>query len=412
MNRVEQVFLNSLEAALRGASLEPQPELTEAEWAQMMTMAQSHHVLPMVFEAVFRLPGIENAPFFPSVKQQVRRQVMLQVLKTNEFLTLNRDLRAAGVRPLVVKGIICRNLYPNPDLRQSGDEDLLIPPEQFPACHAALAACGMEPADPGVDFEQAYEIPYGKPGSPLYLELHRYLFPPDSEAYGNLNRFFENAQVCEEVIQGEPILTLAPTEHLFYLICHAFKHFLHSGFGIRQVCDIIMFARHDGNRIDWERILENCRQIRAERFTAALLRIGQLYLGFNPEAACLPACWLDIQVDEKPMLEDLLNSGVFGDAELSRKHSSTITLTAVADQNRGRGKRSGILKSLFPSAGALEKRYPYLKKYPFLLPVAWGARIVHYGSEIRSSRNNTAAGAVKIGTRRVELLKQYGILDR
>ena len=234
----------------------------------------------------------------------------------------------------------------------------------------------------------------------------------DSEAYGDLNRFFENAQVCEEVIQGEPILTLAPTEHLFYLICHAFKHFLHSGFGIRQVCDIIMFARHDGNRIDWERILENCRQIRAERFTAALLRIGQLYLGFNPEAACLPACWLDIQVDEKPMLEDLLNSGVFGDAELSRKHSSTITLTAVADQNRGRGKRSGILKSLFPSAGALEKRYPYLKKYPFLLPVAWGARIVHYGSEIRSSRNNTAAGAVKIGTRRVELLKQYGILDR
>ena len=371
MNRVEQVFLNSLEAALRGASLEPQPELTEAEWAQLMTMAQSHHVLPMVFEAVFRLPGIENAPFFQAVKQQVRRQVMLQVLKTNEFLTLNRDLRAAGVRPLVVKGIICRNLYPNPDLRQSGDEDLLIPPEQFSACHTALAACGMEPADPGVDFEQAYEIPYGKPGSPLYLELHRYLFPPDSEAYGNLNRFFENAQVCEEVIQGEPILTLAPTEHLFYLICHAFKHFLHSGFGIRQVCDIIMFARHDGNRIDWERILENCRQIRAERFTAALLRIGQLYLGFNPEAACLPACWLDIQVDEKPMLEDLLNSGVFGDAELSRKHSSTITLTAVADQNRGRGKRSGILKSLFPSAGA-----------------------------------------VKIGTRRVELLKQYGILDR
>ena len=110
MNRVEQVFLNSLEAALRGASLEPQPELTEAEWAQLMTMAQSHHVLPMVFEAVFRLPGIENAPFFQAVKQQVRRQVMLQVLKTNEFLTLNRDLRAAGVRPLVVKGIICRNL--------------------------------------------------------------------------------------------------------------------------------------------------------------------------------------------------------------------------------------------------------------------------------------------------------------
>lgn len=32
------------------------------------------------------------------------------------------------------------------------------------------------------------------------------------------------------------------SDHLFYLICHALKHFYHSGFGIRQVCDILLFA--------------------------------------------------------------------------------------------------------------------------------------------------------------------------
>lgn len=56
---------------------------------------------------------------------------MMQTMRTNEFLELNKKLQAAGVRPLVVKGIICRNLYPQPDYKQSGDGDVLVPAEQF-----------------------------------------------------------------------------------------------------------------------------------------------------------------------------------------------------------------------------------------------------------------------------------------
>lgn len=50
----------------------------------------------------------------------------MQTMRTNEFLELNKKLHAAGVRPLVVKGIICRNLYPQPDYRRFGDEDVLV----------------------------------------------------------------------------------------------------------------------------------------------------------------------------------------------------------------------------------------------------------------------------------------------
>ena len=94
------------------------------------------------------------------------------------------------------------------------------------------------------ELERIYEVPYGKKGSLIYIELHKSLFPPESDAYGDLNRFFENVytDAIEIKIDNTDIRTMGYTDHLFYLICHAFKHFLHSGFGIRQVCDIILFA--------------------------------------------------------------------------------------------------------------------------------------------------------------------------
>jgi hypothetical protein len=39
----------------------------------------------------------------------------------------------------------------------------------------------------------AFEVPYRKAGSPLYIELHKQLFAPESDAYADLNRFFEGA---------------------------------------------------------------------------------------------------------------------------------------------------------------------------------------------------------------------------
>ena len=294
----------------------------------------------------------------------------------------------------------------------SGDEDVWVQPEQFFACHEALLAFGMQPAEPEKDIETAYEVAYGKPGSPLYIELHKSLFPPDSEAYGDLNRFFAGAHDRAAVVsvQGAAVSTLNSTDHLFYLICHAFKHFLHSGFGIRQVCDIALFANAYGDGIDWPRLLAQCTEIHAEKFSAALFHIGEKYLGFSPEKACLPPLWTEIAVDETALLEDLLSGGVYGAADRNRLHSSTITLNAVAAQKQGGKAKRNVLKTVFPSAKALSGRYPYLKKYPFLLPAAWGDRLLKYRKE--TAAGNGAAESIRIGSQRIELMKQYGILKK
>ncbi len=416
MEQIQTLFLEATKAALENKQVQWDGKLRPQDWLALLRLANTHHILPMIYEAVYSCPAaLESAQeVFASYKRSILHSVMLQAIKTSEFLSLFAHLKAAGVTPCVVKGIVCRSLYPNPDYRMSGDEDILIPPEQFKLCHDTMLEYGMELSTPEQDIDADYEIPYGKKGSPIYIELHKSLFPPDCEAYGDFNGFFEGIEqrLIEVPVQGGSVTTMGYTDHLFYLICHAFKHFLHSGFGIRQVCDIVLFANAYGDQIDWDRVLENCREIHGERFAASLFQIGEKYLTFDREKACYPVPWRSIQVDETAMLMDLLDSGIYGDSNMSRKHSSNLTLNAVSAQKQGKKASGGVLKTVFPSAKALQGRFPYLKQHPYLLPVAWMSRVLKYRKETGSVSDNHAAESLKIGKQRIELMKEYGIIGR
>ena len=406
MEQINSIFLRVLAGALRGEKAEIAERLTPEQWQEILRRAQIHKVLPLVLDAVHGCPGIDclDEAELGKYRRQARYQVMIQTLRTGEFLELNRALDAAGIRPLVVKGLVCRQLYPQADLRPSGDEDLLVRQEDFAACCRILEELGLKRI---TEAQDAYEVSFRKAESPLHIELHRQLFAPDSQAYGDLNRFFEDVfhGAAELEAEGERVMTLAPTDHLFYLICHAFKHFIHSGFGIRQVCDIVLFARRYDSEICWERVKENCEAIRADRFAAAIFRIGEKYL--DVEA---PAAFRTPDVEESPLLTDLLEGGLYGDASLSRKHSSNITLETVAAGKRGKRPRGAMAAAVFPSGEKLAGRYPYLKKYPWLLPAAWGQRLWQYARETRKNGDSSAAEALKIGQERVELLRRYGII--
>lgn len=407
-------FMEALKASLENRKVKWEAPLSRQEWMELFQLAKLHHVLPMIYEAVYACPAARcaDADMLSAYRGQVMRSVHIQIMKTSEFMQMLSHLIEAGVKPVIVKGIVCRDLYPVPDYRMSGDEDVLVPAEQFALCDKALRVFGMTPVDVNADGERDYEVPYGKPGSPIYIELHKTLFPPESEAYGDLNRFFEklHARRTEVTIQGTVIPTMAPTDHLFYLICHAFKHFLHSGFGIRQVCDIILFANRYGSQVDWNYVLNCCREIHAEYFAAAVFEIGRKYLTFDPQQAEYPKQWKDLDVDGTAMLEDLLEGGVYGDANMSRKHSSNMTLDAVSASKKGKQAHGSLMRMVFPTARKIENKYSYLRKYPFLLPVAWVSRIGQYMAETRRIKGNTAADSIRIGRERIDLMRKYRII--
>ena len=416
MKLQDKLFLEALKASLENKKLDWDFDISKELWQEILAQADSHKVLPLIFEAVHFCPAIKSVgkEFYNEVKQRCVSIMVLQIRKTSEFLMLYRHLLDQQLKPIVVKGILCRLLYPNPDLRVSADEDLLVPVADFEKAVDVLQKYGMRMTKEVDDLEAADEIGFLSQNGVSYIELHKHMFADSSEAYGELNHYFEDIFETSQPVKVDKMTVYGPEPgtHLFYLICHAFKHFLHSGFGIRQVCDIVLFANAYGAQIDWQQLFINCKEIRAEKFAAALFRIGEKYLNFNIEKSGYSKEWLEVEVDETDLLEDLLGSGIYGGASMSRRHSSNMTLEAVAAQKKGEKSAKPLVKTLFPSVKSLEGKYPYLKKHPYLLPVAWSERILEYGKELGLSEDSDAMETVRIGNQRIELFKKYGILEK
>ena len=398
LTTTETQFLHIAKAAISGGDLPAE----KVDWPTIFTLANQQKLLPILFEAARKTPAAaENATLFAVTKQQVIGQVLHQTMRASEFADLYRKLRSAGLHPIVVKGQLCSRLYPLKDHRISADDDLYISDAEFMACHEQLLANGLRIGTPADELATADEVSYTKEGSPLYIELHRRLFDSSEDAHDELNHFFASLKPVET----DGFLAMPPHEHLLYLLLHAYKHFVRSGIGLRQFCDIGLWALEYHDEIDWQRLHDQCASVHAATFAAAAFRIARDYLGIDFD---LPMPW-DASIDVEPLLHDTLCGGVYGSNDLTRLHSSTVTLNAVKANRTG--EKSSVLSTVFPKREYLERRYPYLKKRPYLLPVAWAQRIAHYASEKQSGADNSVSGSIKLGKERIELMKRYGIMD-
>lgn len=398
LTTTETQFLHIAKAAISGGDLPAE----KVDWSAIFTLANQQKLLPILFEAVRKMPAAEeNVALFAVTKQQVIGQVLNQTVRSAEFSDLYHKLRSAGLHPIVVKGQLCSRLYPLKDHRISADDDLYISDAEFMACHEQLLANGLTTDTPTDELATADEVSYTKNGSPLYIELHRHLFDSAEDAHDELNHFFADLNPVE--IDG--FLAMPPHEHLLYLLLHAYKHFVRSGIGLRQFCDIGLWAWEYHDEIDWQILHDQCASVHAATFAAAAFRIARDYLGIDFD---LPTPW-DASIDVEPLLHDTLCGGVYGSNDLTRLHSSTVTLNAVKASRTG--EKSSVLSTVFPKREYLEHRYPYLKKRPYLLPIAWVQRIAHYASEKQSGSDNSASGSIKLAKERIELMKRYDIMD-
>lgn len=398
LTKTETQFLNIAKMAIFGGDLPTE----KMDWPTIFTLANQQKLLPIIFEVVRQIDvAKENAALFAAVKQQVISQVLSQVIRSAEFVDLYKRLRVAGLHPVLVKGQLCSRLYPLKDHRISADDDIYVQDSEFLDCHERLLTEGLSTDTPADELYTADEVSYLKEGSPLYIEMHRHLFDSSEDAHDELNHFFEDIQPIE--VDG--FLVMPPHEHLLYLILHAYKHFVSCGIGLRQFCDIGLWAQAYHEQIDWRRLYDQCASVHAATFAAAAFKIARGHLGIEFD---LPALW-EAYIDVEPLLHDTLCGGVYGSNDYTRLHSSTVTLNAVKASRAG--EKSSVLSSIFPKKEYLERRYQYLKKHPYLLPVAWIQRIVNYAMEKQTSVDNSAAGSIKLAKERIELMRLYDIID-
>ena len=418
-NKVGKIKITSRFLEALGASLKKETVswsmVSALEWKRFFQLAEQQQVLPLVFEAVCNCPAAqEEQELLTHYRKKIFEQTAMQAVKTSEFLEIYKRMCEQGIKPLVIKGLVCRELYKFPNHRISTDEDVWVRREEFERVHEILNSEGMIAEGTPEDIRKAYEVPYRKEGSYIYVEVHKQLFPDDAKAYSEYNRFFERAheKAIVETIMETPIYTMCHTDHLLYLICHAFKHFLHSGIGVRQVCDIVLFANAYGEDVDWEYVYERCQEMNAEKIVATMFKMGEKYFGFDSQKACYPTVFKENVVDEQTLLNDMLEGGILGNLGANRLHSSDITLNAVVADKRGEKTKNMVIKSIFPPIQKMKGKYTYLDKHPYLLPIAWMSRFLKYRREMKKNKTTNPSESIEIGNRRVEMLKEYEVIDK
>ena len=403
------LLLDAVSAAMRGRQVSWQGQCAPDQWEDLLQLAQAHHVFAMVLDAAYDSPDFLS---LPQERQQAWKRWAVQsaaaeTMKSVRFLTFYEELCGTGLRPLVMKGQVCRSLFPNPDTRPSSDEDLLVPAAQFGPVAEFLTSRGFQCQNPSQD---AFELGFVSRDG-LYLELHQTPFSPDSDAVCDCNEPFVKVhdRAVQVPVEGGQVWTMEPQDHMLYLLLHAFKHFIHSGFGVRQICDMILWAERYGAQIQWETVFAQCEKLQCGRFAEAVFQTGYRYLAFDAEKACFPQKALELSLPLEAFVQDMLEGGVFGTADRSRQHSSTVTLGAVeADRN---GRKGSMLSAVFPDREKLARAYPYLQRYPFLLPAAWCSRLLRYGKEVCRGQTGSASESMKIGARRKALLRDLDIIQ-
>lgn len=391
---------------------------TPGDWNELFQLADIHQLLPVVYEMSYQSPELEELlsyekdgvkkgqALFEKVRKKSVHTIGRQTYRADLFLTQYDLLTAAGVHPVVLKGIVLRDIYQKGDHRISTDEDIWVPSEDFMKAVSVFQEAGFHEMDE--IRADAQEIGWQrKDGS--YIELHRTLFGEERvfgrELSGLLSGAYERSVVVT-LQNGRAVRTLSPEDHFLYLILHAYKHFVGPGVGIRQVMDIGLLGMKYREEIRWEKLLEDLKSIRAEYFTAAIFWICRNTLGI-PVAS--QTVWDDVKTDGAPLLKDMMDAGLYGSVTMERLHTATITLNQV---EAGRtNQKTSIWKTAFPPKEKLVGSYPELKDHPGRLPIVWIKRLWRYRKETKKTANNDTMETLRLGKQRTELLKQYKIIE-
>lgn len=406
---VTKTFLNMLSSCIHDTPF-ADPSLSQEEWKSLAKLAKAHNVLPLIFEKASEFDNFCALEEYLQIAAQAMTIVAEQSRRTAAFLELYSLFLQADLHPIVMKGIVCRQLYGQYcDHRPSGDEDLFIHRRDFEKVRQILTQHGYRSPHQNITFDQLetlQEMNFSNKQTGLDIDLHF-----DMVSYGNdlrkrINESFQNApqNSREEVIDGIPITTMSHTDQLHFLIIHAFKHFMGGGFGIRLVMDILLYIQAYGNQCDWEQLQTALKEVHADLFLTDLICIGNQHLGFHLAPLGQPVC-------PEELLREIVDCGVFSWVTLERRMAGQMTGAAITGKDSAQSAGLTTMRLLlFPNIDYLSSAYPQLREEPWSLPLCWWKRWMKFLTAKQSNKGKIAMESIKIGRQREKMLKKYDIL--
>ena len=152
--------------------------------------------------------------------------------------------------------------------------------------------------------------------------------------------------------------------HGLMLLIHTAMHLMHSGVGLRHLCDWAVFAAHFSEKDFRALFEEKLRELGLWDFAAALTAVSVRYLG------CPDLRWQGNPPESltRGLLLDILRGGNFGKKDRSRLNEAKL----LVNRREGTVRRGAWLRNAASAMNEKARRLmPAARKQPLLLPIGW-----------------------------------------
>ncbi len=190
---------------------------------------------------------------------------------------LIRKLKEQNIPVIILKGAaLCETIYPHAGIRTFCDLDILIHKEDTPRVIDILKQLDYSISH---THAQHHFSAFRKSGRTLPLEVHWNVVNDASpfQKYAfklPMDKLWQDAMPLE--ISGTDALWLSPEHQLIYLSVHMLKE----GYSHRKwLMDIYYFLEFYKGKMDWQKLLEECREFQTKRpVYYALSTLEELFL--------------------------------------------------------------------------------------------------------------------------------------
>lgn len=238
-----------------GVSDAPLPELSGREWGALHKWAERQSLLGVLYLGLQKLPPALRPPRQLAMRWSMESEHIRGLnKKINETAAELSDVfEKLGHKAFVLKGSANALLYPDPNLRQSGDIDFFVSGGRSVA-EDLLARSGLDKKavfnSYHAEFEYAGEV----------VEVHyvasRLYAPAQNRA---LQKFLAGeVSNAHKVPEGFYVPSLSYA--LMMQLCHIKQHFFKGGVGLRQLVDYHQLLQHPSadNRAKVAQSLKTC----------------------------------------------------------------------------------------------------------------------------------------------------------
>lgn len=366
MNEIQSYIIKNLNYSLRGKKTDIQLN-TNINWNELVEECQQHQISSLVYSGIPKksLKNIDN-DILEKWKRETFMSGAYQINHIKQISGVLSIFNTNNIPVIALKGLVVRDLYPKSELRTMGDADILVHEKDLDKVSSILTGIGYVEHS-----RNAFHIEFCKENS--YIEVHWTL--ANETMFDGIaefkNELWERA--IEVNVGDSTALSMCDEDLLLHLCIHMAKHFINGGFGIRQVCDVMLVVEQRWKFIDWNSFIIKAKRSRIDKFTMSIFAICNKLFEMS-----IPDELENYKVKEDKYI-NLIIDAIFSNGVHGHRDKMATRAKSLAYEN-DRKKVSGLAsfrRVYFPSIEKLGDKYDYAKKYKILLPIAWLHRFMN-----------------------------------